>query len=353
MTASTEAGPGSGPYYELEITKIVQETHDTCSVVLAIPSALQSTFAYRAGQFLTFSVTIQGHHLVRCYSLASSPDTESEHKVTIKRVEDGRVSNWLHDSLSVGDHLQVMKPAGHFCLQERDTPIVLFGGGSGITPIISLVKTAMATTGRSAHLVYANRDADSVIFAAELEALAAKYGDRFRLDQRLDPVDGLLSVEDARAIVTGAAEADFYVCGPGPYMDVVEEALRAESVPEQRIFIERFLSPELVALDTEPAGDLGQTTSTVEVYLDGELRPVACHEGETILAAAHRAGLDAPCACMEGYCGACMAMVKEGDVDMKMNDGGVDDGQIAEGWVLTCQGVPRPGKVRVDYPDPD
>jgi 3-ketosteroid 9alpha-monooxygenase subunit B len=322
-------------------------------VVLAIPDGLKQTFAYRAGQFLSFGVTIDGHHLVRCYSLASSPDTEREHKVTIKRVADGRVSNWFHDSLTTGDKLKVMKPAGHFCLQPRETPIVMFGGGSGITPIVSIVKSALATTARRIVLVYANRDARSVIFREELDALASAHAGRFELINRLDDVDGYLAVEQARAYVRAAPEADFYVCGPGAYMDVVEAAMAAERVPAEQIFIERFLSPDLAALDAAPPADLGDATAMVEVYLDGEVKPVPVHEGETILAAAHRAGLDAPCACMEGYCGSCMALVKHGEVEMRMNDGGLDASQVREGWVLTCQGVPRSRMARIDYPDPD
>jgi 3-ketosteroid 9alpha-monooxygenase subunit B len=321
--------------------------------VLAIPDVSKGTFAYRAGQFLSFGVTLGGHHLVRCYSLASSPDTEGEHKVTVKRVEDGRVSNWFHDELKPGDVLHVMKPAGHFCLQARETPIVMFGGGSGITPIISILKSALATTRRRIQLVYANRDARSIIFREELDALAAAQPERFSLDHRLDDADGFLGVEQAREYVRAAADADFYVCGPGPYMDVVEEALRAESVPAEQIFIERFVSPELAALDAEPPADLGDATALVDVYLDGEVVAVPVHDGETILAAAHRAGLDAPCACMEGYCGSCMALVKEGEVEMKLNDGGLDSEQVQEGWVLTCQSVAKSRAARLDYPDPD
>jgi len=353
MSAAKVSGASPSPYFELSVERVIDETHDTRSVVLGIPAPLEPIFAYRAGQFLSFGVTIGDHHLVRCYSLASSPDTESEHKVTIKRVDDGRVSNWFHDQLAAGDVLHVMKPAGHFCLQDRDTPIVMFGGGSGITPIISIVKSALATTARRIVLVYANRDARSIIFREELDAFAAVHADRFTLVHRLDDVDGFLGVEQAREYVRAEAEADFYVCGPGAYMDVVEEALAAESVGAEQIFIERFISPELEALDAEPPADLGDAKAIVEVYLDGEVKPVPVHEGETVLAAAHRAGLDAPCACMEGYCGSCMALVKQGEVEMKLNDGGLDPEQVEQGWVLTCQSVAKSREARLDYPDPD
>lgn len=354
MSASTQdAEVEQGPYHELEVARIIEETHDSRSIVLAIPEALRDTYAYRAGQFLTFHVVVDGHPLVRCYSLASCPETETEHKVTVKRVEEGRVSNWFHDVLKVGDPLQVMKPAGHFCLTGRTAPIVLFAGGSGITPVISLMKAALATTARDVVLVYANRDERSVIFQGEIAALAERYGERVRVVHRLDDRDGFLTVESARSTIAAAAEADFYVCGPSAYMDVVERALELEGVAAERIFIERFVSPELASMDATPPHAPGDAGARVAISLDGAETEVIVGEGETILQAAHRAGLDAPCACVEGYCGACMAKVESGEVEMRLNDGGLDEDQEAEGWVLTCQGDVRSATARIVYPDPD
>lgn len=341
----------SGPYFDLEVERIIEETADARSIVLRVPDELQATFAYRAGQFLTFAVVIEGHQLVRCYSLASSPDSEREHKVTIKRVEEGRASNWFNDHVSVGQQLHVMKPAGNFCLQPRETPMVLFAGGSGITPVISLIKSALATTSRDMKLIYANRDTDSVIFHRELEELSAGHPERLEVVHRLDQADGFLDVSSARQLMGPASEADFYICGPQAYMDVVEEALQAEAVEADRTFIERFLSPELETLDHPEPREATEGTSVVSVYLDGEVSEVSVGEDETILEACHRAGLDAPCACLEGYCGACMAKVRSGEVEMRQNDGGIDASQEAEGWVLTCQGLVRSANVRVDYPD--
>ncbi|HEM47227.1 MAG TPA: ferredoxin--NADP reductase [Alphaproteobacteria bacterium] len=341
------------PYHELEVVRIVEETDDARSVVLAIPDPLRHTFAYRAGQFLTFRVDVDGHHLVRCYSLASSPDTESEHKVTVKRVERGRVSNWFHDVLRVGDRLQVMKPAGHFCLTPRTAPIVMFAGGSGITPVISVMKTALATTERSITLVYANRDVRSVIFRDELDDLALRHPGRLQIVYRHDDHEGLLGVDDARRVAATAPDADFYVCGPSAYMDVVERALELESVPREYILIERFVSPELEALEASPPHEPGMEGARVTIFLDGQETEIVVGEGETVLEAAHRSGLDAPCACVEGYCGACMAKVEEGEIEMRCNDGGLDAEQEREGWVLTCQGEVRSKTARIAYPDPD
>ena len=342
-----------GPYYDLRVERVVDETHDSQSFVLAIPDDLKATFAYRAGQFLTFGVHVEGHQWVRCYSLASCPDTESEHKVTVKRVEDGRVSNWFNDRVSPGHTLHVMKPAGHFCLQDREAPLVFFCGGSGITPVIALIKSALATTGRSLRLVYANRDADSIIFGAELTALAEAHPGRLAVTHRLDDVDGFLDEPAAREVVAAKPDSDFYICGPEAFMDVAEAALAAESVPAERVFIERFAVPELDIPGSQLEAVPGESEDAVEVYLDGEVHQVSVQKDETILAACHRLGIDAPCACTEGYCGACMARVKAGQVEMLLNDGGLDEDRVEEGWVLTCQTRVRSPGVRVDYPDAD
>lgn len=344
---------GNGPYYDLQVARIVEETHDARSIILEIPADLKATFAYRAGQFLTFGVLLDGHQWVRCYSLASCPDTEDEHKVTVKRVEDGRISNWFNDGVAAGQTLHVMKPAGHFCLQGRAAPLVLFSGGSGITPVISIIKSALVTTARPLELIYANRDRDSIIFGDELDALVAEYPERLAVHHRLDDVAGFLDVPAARAFVAARREADFYLCGPGLFMDVVEQALDAESVPAERIFIERFVVPETPAADPAADQELGGATGSVEVCLDGAVHQVPFREDETILAACHRAGIDAPCACTEGYCGACMARVKRGEVEMGLNDGGLDDDQVKEGWVLTCQSRVRSAGAKVEYPDAD
>jgi 3-ketosteroid 9alpha-monooxygenase subunit B len=333
--------------------RIIEETPDTRSVVLGIPEALAATFAYRAGQFLSFGVVLDGHQLVRCYSLASSPDSEREYKVTIKRVPDGRVSNWFHDHVAVGQALHVMKPSGHFCLQARQSPLMLFAAGSGITPVISLLKSALIRGKRSIRLLYANRDEESIIFRDELEALASAHPDRLEVTHRLDGVEGFLDLAAARSSVAAQPGADFYLCGPAPFMDVVEAALEAESIPQEQVFIERFVLSEAQVAEEGAPPQPGAELPSLTVYLDGRLHEVAVRGEETILAACNRAGLDAPCACTEGYCGACMALVKEGEVEMQLNDGGLDAEQVRKGWVLTCQSLARSSGVRIDYPDPD
>jgi 3-ketosteroid 9alpha-monooxygenase subunit B len=345
-----------GPYHSLRVARVVDETTDARSIVLEVPDALRDLFAYKAGQFLTFRFEVNGQRLVRCYSLASCPDSESEHKVTIKRIQDGRVSNWINDTLAAGHFVEVMRPAGLFTLRNRDHRIVLFGGGSGITPCISIIKTALATTGRTIRLVYANRDEASVIFKAELEDFQRRYPDRLEVVHRYDVVHGFADAAAVRGYVGGDVEADFYICGPGPFMDVVEGTLRDLGVAREHVFIERFGSPGDVgakpaATSTAPApAATGDAPATITISLNGQTREVPYALGDTVLVTARKAGLEPPFACEEGYCGCCMARVKEGGVDMKANDC-LDRGQLEEGWVLTCQGVPRKGALKIAYPD--
>jgi 3-ketosteroid 9alpha-monooxygenase subunit B len=336
-----------GPYHNLRVAEVIEETSDSKSLVLDIPSELVERFSYRSGQFLTFRVEVEGHRIVRCYSLASAPGIDAGPKVTIKRVDEGRASNWMNDEVVVGTMLEVMPPAGHFCLRETDSPIMLFGGGSGITPIISIIKTALHTTSRLVKLLYANRNDQSIIFKEELTALFSKYPDRLELVHRLDDVHGFVDAPLVVQEIGPRTDADFYICGPGPFMDVVESALAGLHVDEEQVFIERFESPES-PIRSEPVVAGGGAMVTIK--LDGTETEVEVGDGETILAAARRVGLEAPFACEEAYCGCCMAKVVEGEVDMLMNDGGIDQRQIDQGWVLTCQGIVK-GRARVEYPD--
>jgi 3-ketosteroid 9alpha-monooxygenase subunit B len=338
----------TGPYFRLRVSEVIDETTDAKSIVMEIPDEQSEHFRYSAGQFLTFRVELDGQRLVRCYSLASSPETDPAHKVTVKRVVDGRVSNWMNDNVKPGDSLEVMPPNGVFCLRDRETPIVLFGGGSGITPVISIIKTALETTSRRIKLVYANRDDRSIIFKDELAALVAAHVDRLEIVHRLDDVHGF--VDESRVVqeVGPLTDADFYICGPGPFMDVVEGGLSTLGIDTGQIFIERFESP------SEPVGESADVDLSegmvVKLQLDGQEHEIVVASGETILAAARRTGLEPPFACEEAYCGCCMAKVLEGEVEMRMNDGGIDQRQIDDGWVLTCQGVPK-SPARVEYPD--
>jgi 3-ketosteroid 9alpha-monooxygenase subunit B len=332
------------------VAQVVEETPDARSLVLDVPEPLRPQFAYRAGQFLTFRVPVEGRRLVRCYSLASAPAADGGWKVTVKRVAGGRVSNWMNDAVRDGDVLEVMRPAGRFCLTERDADLLLFAAGSGITPVISLLKTALATTARRVRLLYANRDGDSIIFRAELDALAQRHPERLRLVHRLDAVEGFADAAAVRRHAEGARAADCYVCGPGPFMDLVERTLLDLGVPGERIFIERFeYAHDGTPRDVAPA-PAGPGAPHASIRLDGAEREIDLLPDETIVQAARRAGLDPPTSCEEGYCGCCMAWLREGEGAMKANDV-LTPAQLAEGWILTCQFVPGSPRVKVEYPE--
>jgi 3-ketosteroid 9alpha-monooxygenase subunit B len=347
-------------FHPLKVRRVIDETHDAKSVVFEIPPGLRDVFAYEAGQFLTLEIPYDGKTLRRCYSLASCPVTESEHKVTIKRVTDGRVSNWVNDELSEGETVSVLPPEGRFVLGTSTAPLMLFAGGSGITPVIALLKAALAPSGvpeRRVKLVYANRDARSIIFARELDALARKHAGRLEIVHRQDDRDGFLRASEVPALLL-ARDAACYVCGPGPFMDAVESGLRDAGVPDEAIHIERFVSPPEPTPHVEPAADAalavsagGNTPDVLDVVFRGERRTVPYAPGKTLLRAAIDAGVDAPYSCEEGFCGCCVAKLLEGEVEMAADDALSKD-EKKRGLILTCQSTPKTKRCAFEYLDP-
>ena len=338
---------------ELRVEKIIDETHDSRSFVFEIPAELKERFAYQPGQFLSFKIPFEGRILTRSYSLSSSPHTDLKHKVTVKRVDEGRISNWMNDRVEVDSHLTVVPPAGQFVLNDSDRKITLFGGGSGITPVISIIKSALASSQRSLKLIYANRDERSIIFNDELDQLLHEHGDRFEIVHSLDEVDGFLDCEAVKRHVGSDVDSDFYLCGPGPFMATVEEALRELQIDHDRIHIERFVSPPDPGLHVEeltPDVSDDSVPDTITIVLDGEAHEVSYQKGEKVLWAAREAGLDPPFSCEEGYCSCCMAKLAAGEVKMDNNDC-LSQSLLDEGWVLTCQSRCVSGKVKVEYPD--
>lgn len=361
---TTQRGARDHGFHPVPIRRVVPETAESASFVLDIPPDLRDAFAYEAGQFLTFRVEVAGEAHLRCYSMSSSPVVDDELTVTVKRVPGGAVSNRMIDDLGPGAVVEVTRPAGVFCLGPGDGDIVAFGAGSGITPIFSLVKTALATTERRVRLLYANRDRDAVIFDAALDALVAKYPGRLDVVHHLDVEHGYVDTDALRPFIPstdGASDssggAEFYVCGPGPFMDIVETTLLDGGVDTDRIRIERFspateIPPGTVSPPgaTEPNGDdAGATETVVTIELDGTVDAVAHHPGTTILQTARQMGMAPPYSCESGSCATCMARLVEGTATMYVNNA-LDDDEVEEGWVLTCQAVPT-SSVRVVYGD--
>lgn len=343
---------GRSAFHELRIARIVQETPDARSFVLDVPPALRELFGYEAGQFLTFQFDLGDTTLNRCYSLSSAPGCDDALQFTVKRVVAGRISNWFHDEIREGHAVRVLPPAGGFTLRPGSRrPLAVFSGGSGITPVLSILKTALATTERAIHLVYANRDAASILFRDTLNTLAARHGDRLGVVHHLDAERGFLDAARVRReIAPWKDEAEFYLCGPGPFMDLVERVLHDERVPRERIFIERFefaAPAEPDASAGESAGAAG-TPATITVHLDGVAHEIPCGAGETLLQAARKAGLNPPSACEDGYCGCCMATLLCGEVAMEQCHA-LDEDDRAQGLILPCQARPVSGAIVVRW----
>jgi ferredoxin-NADP reductase len=330
-------------YHPLVVVDVIDETADTRSFVLGIPPEFVESFSYAAGQFCTFRATIDGEPVVRSYSMSSSPDTDDPFTTTVKRVPEGRMSNWMNDVLASGDVIDVMRPTGLFVLHPREVPIVAFAGGSGITPVISIIKSALITTDRPITLVYANRDADSVIFRDDLARLASASGDRLSVHLHLDSDGGFLDAERCAAFVGDSSDADFYVCGPGPYMDTVESGLAIVGIDPGQLFIERFVIPEDV-----PADHAVSTTESVVIKLGKQTHTLGYRPGDTILETARSGGISPPFSCEAGNCATCMAHLDAGSATMRVNNALTPE-ELEDGWVLTCQAIPTSTEVVVDY----
>jgi 3-ketosteroid 9alpha-monooxygenase subunit B len=335
-------------FYPLRVSRVVRETADASSFVLEVPGELAPLFAYEAGQFCNFRVQVGDHSAVRCYSMSSSPVVDAEMKVTVKRVPGGAVSNWMNDQLAAGDTVEVGRPAGLFRLGTDTGDLVAYSAGSGITPVFSLIKAALSTTSRRVRLVYANRDRDSVIFHSEVEALSERFPDRFELTHHLDVDKGFIGPDVIRRTAGAANDTEFYVCGPEPFMDIVEETLLADGADSERIHVERF-TPERFTPEPEPPPPFATTNDTmVTIELDGRTETTEYQAGTTILQTARQLGMSPPFSCEAGSCATCMARVLEGTTKMHANNALTAD-EVEEGWVLTCQALPTSPLVRVAY----
>jgi ring-1,2-phenylacetyl-CoA epoxidase subunit PaaE len=351
-------------FYKLRVAEIVPETDEANSIRFEVPKGLEDVFRFRAGQHLTLRIELGGEEIRRNYSLCVAPD-EDQVKVTVKRIAGGAFSNWVGDSLKVGDELDVMTPHGSFTVDfdpARKRRYVAFAGGSGITPVMSLIKTALKTEPDSRFtLFYGNRDSNSVIFLEHLAALKDRYLGRFELyhflsdeEGDVDLFNGMLDrehIDDAiGSLVDDAPAVDaWFICGPGPMMDAAEAALTDRGVARDRIHIERFLAGRPSAALAAQMAQLQEKAAglTLSVTLDGRTRKVEFSEAN-ILDSAREAGMPAPFACKAGVCATCRAKVVKGKVEMAARYGLTDE-EIDAGYVLTCQSVPVGEGVAVDY----
>lgn len=335
-------------YNSLRIAKIIQETPDARSFVFEIPADLAEKYRYKAGQFLTFRVPHADGAFNRCYSLSSAPEIDGLPKVTVKRVEGGKGSNWFHDALKEGGTLDVLPPAGRFVLGQGEAPLLLFGGGSGITPMMSLIKSALKSGKRRIRLFYANRDKPSVIFDAEFEALVKEHSGRLEVIHHLDAVQGLTKPEEVAVALKGFENAEAYLCGPGPFMNLVESSLLAAGMPRERVLIERFEASGNDAVPVEAPAEGDVIPDEITIHFEGKTHKVPYRKGLTILEAARGAGLNPLSSCEEGFCASCAAKRIKGKVVLAKNDIYTPD-DLANDWILTCQGHCFGPEVEITY----
>jgi ferredoxin-NADP reductase len=278
--------------------------------------------------------------------MSSSPGVDDSMFVTVKRVRDGVVSNWMIDRLGPGDDIETTLPSGVFGGRTHDGDILAFAGGSGITPILSIAKSVLAAGPQKVRIFYANREAGSVIFQSALESLIERHDGRIEVVHHLDTDLGIVDADEITAFAGDCRKVDSYLCGPGPFMDLVESLLLSAGADPGSIHIERFTPAESGDLPDPPAADVVPGQVTIE--LDGRVEVTDIRAGTTILQTARQLGMSPPYSCEAGSCATCMARVLEGEVRMYTNNALTDE-EVADGWVLTCQGVPSASSVRVVY----
>ena len=351
-------------FHALKVAEIVAETDEANSIRFEVPADLASAFTFRAGQHLTLRADIGGEEVRRNYSLCVAPDA-GELCVTVKRIAGGVFSNWIGDTLKPGDSLDVMPPHGSFTFAFEagaKRRYVAFAGGSGITPVMSLIRTALGTEADSRFtLFYGNRDSNSVIFLDALADLKDRYMGRFELYHFLSDEEGEVGLFNGmldRATCDAAVEAlvdepeaidGWFICGPGPMMDAAEAAVTGHGVAHERIHLERFLAgrPPAALVAAMAQAQAEAAGLMIGITLDGRTRKVEFN-GSNILDSARAAGLPAPFACKAGVCATCRARVTSGKVEMAVHYG-LSDEEVAAGYVLTCQSVPVGDGVAVDY----
>lgn len=334
--------------YLLPVLDVVEETADARSIALGVPPGAEEAFAYRPGQFLTVAVpsALTGP-VARCYSLSSSPVEPGPLVITTKRTPGGYASNWLADNLRPGDHLRVLPPSGIFTPASLDADLLLFAAGSGITPVMSIMRTVLARGSGRMVLLYANRDAASVIFASEIAALAEEHPSRLEVTHWLETERGLPSVEGLGAFAAPHDTWESFCCGPPPFMAAVAEVLRGMGFPRSRRHQEKFVSLGGNPFGDAPVGPVGPVAVSVE--LAGERHAFGDWDPSVrLLDFLESKGLRPPYSCRKGECSACVVHLVDGDLGLATNTI-LDEADIRAGLRLACQGVPLTDRVGVRY----
>ena len=353
MTEAFPAEPLGDHVLELQIAEVVAETDDARSLVFTTPGDPSQRLRYAPGQFLTLRIPSEKTGSVaRSYSLCSSPFTDDAPAVAVKRTAGGYASNWLCDHAHAGMRIHALAPAGTFVPTTLDADFLLLAAGSGITPIMSICKSALSQGSGQVALIYANRDERTVMFAEALRDLAAKHPDRLTVVHWLESVQGLPGAVALAKLAAPHVDRPAYICGPGPFMDAAREALRTLGVGAAQVHIEVFRS-----LDSDPFAAVtvtdgedadGAPPASAVVELDGETHTVSWPRNAKLLDVLLANGLDAPFSCKEGHCGACACTLRTGRVRMEVNDV-LEQQDLDEGLILACQSLPESDSVDVTY----
>ena len=348
-------------FHNLSVQEITRETNKSISISFNVPSDLKESFSFKAGQYITLKTNVDGHEVRRDYSLCSSPKS-GELKIAIKEVKDGTFSAYANTKIKVGDVLQVAPPKGRFIFEPNDSKtknIAAFAAGSGITPVLSIIKCALEEEIHSkVILVYGNKTTGDTMFLNELLELQHKYKDRlsiqfvFSQTQEEDAIFGRIEKSTVNLIVKNKykhIDIDaFYLCGPEAMIQTVKHVLSDNGVDENRIHFELFKAAKPVDIVEEEDVESGNTKITIIV--DDEETTFEMSKKQTILEAALDEDLDAPYSCQGGICSSCLARIKEGEATMRQNNI-LTEKEIAQGLILTCQAHPTTPTIVVDYDD--
>lgn len=353
-------------FHRLRVASVARNTRDAVVVTFELPDALRDAFTFRPGQYLTLRTEVDGAALRRSYSLCCAPN-EGVLRVAIKKIDEGVFSNWANHELQPGQVLEVMPPAGNFTVDlspDHRHHYVAFAVGSGITPILSLVKTALSTEPHSRFtLFYGNRASSSVLFREEIEDLKNTYMTRLSLvyimsreTQDIELFNGRLDGDKVDQLLSAwlpAQAIDYaFVCGPPTMIDGVVQRLQARGVPKSRIKFELFGAPDgprslRTGRDETKAPGKGQCELTV--VMDGHSRNLVIDKNrDSVLDAALKQGVELPYSCKGGVCSTCRCKVIEGEVDMDANFA-LEDYEVARGFVLSCQSFPVSDRLVIDF----
>jgi ring-1,2-phenylacetyl-CoA epoxidase subunit PaaE len=352
---------GAPHFHRLQVARVQPEADDACVVTFVVPEPLRDAFRFQPGQYLTLRAQVGGQDLRRSYSICAGPGEAP--RVGVRRVAGGAFSTWLHESLKAGDTLEVLEPEGRFgaALARQPRHVLAVAGGSGITPVLAILKSVLSRDARShCTLLYGNRASASTMFKEELEDLKNRYLTRLAIHPVFsrEVVDsplnaGRLDADKVATLLRLAGPVDeAFVCGPHAMNDEVERALLAAGVAADHIHVERFgVPPELAAAVSHAPQPGDAPAAIVTIVRDGLTRDVPfVASDESILAAASRAGLDVPFSCKSGVCATCRAKLLHGQVRMDRNFA-LEKADLDAGFVLTCQAHPLTERVTVSFDD--